>query len=183
VNSIVSENGILKGYNTDWLGVLTPLEKLTTLEEKKVAIIGAGGAARAIVYALSVKGAKVTIYNRTFDKAQTLAEEFGGEARTMNEIAEVRNADIIINATAIGMHPTENESLVPKEYITNKHIVFDVIYEPFETKLLLDAKEKGATIIHGLEMLLYQGTAQFELFTGQKAPEDIMRKVLANYNS
>jgi shikimate dehydrogenase len=182
VNTIVNENGNLKGYNTDWLGILTPLEKITTLDGKKIAILGAGGAARAVFYAVKTKGAKVTIYNRTFEKAQTLADHFGGEARTMEEIAEIQNADIIINATTSGMQPTVNETLVPKKFITNKHIVFDVVYNPFETKLLLDAKEKGATIIHGLEMLLYQGTAQFELFTGQNAPEEIMRNALLNKN-
>lgn len=177
-NSIVNNNGKLIGYNTDWLGVLTPLEKITKLKGKQVAVIGAGGAARAMAYAVTSKGAKLAVYNRTIEKAKELAEEFDGVGKSLEEISEVKNADIILNATSLGMHPQEHETPLPKKYITKKHIVFDAIYVPFETRLLQEAKGQGAQIIHGLEMLLYQGLPQFELYTGKKAPEDVMRKVL-----
>lgn len=177
-NTVVNEHGKLKGYNTDWLGVITPLEKIIRLKGKKVAILGAGGAARAMVYAVTSKGATFTVYNRTPEKAKKLAEEFGGEGKSLEEIAAITDAHIILNATSLGMHPQEKETPLPKKYITDKHIVFDAIYVPYETRLLKEAKEQGATIIRGIEMLLYQGTPQFTLYTNHNAPEEVMRKVL-----
>lgn len=178
VNTIVNERGTLKGYNTDWLGVVTPLEKLTPLSEKNVAVLGAGGAARGIIYGLTKKGAKVTIYNRTQEKAETLAVEFGCEVALLSDRENLAAADIIINATSVGMKPNEQQTPIETDILHKNQIVFDAIYTPFETKLLNEAKKQGAQTIPGIEMLLYQATAQFELYTGQKAPEEVMRKVL-----
>ncbi len=178
VNTVVNDNGILKGYNTDWFGVSTPLEKLIELKGKSVAMLGAGGVARAMAYAVSSRGAFFTVFNRTSEKAEDLSRGFGGLARSYKDIAYVQDMDIILNATSLGMALRENETPLPKQYITKKQIVFDAIYAPFETRLLREASEQGAKIIHGAEMLLYQGTAQFELYTGRKAPEDVMREVL-----
>ncbi len=181
VNTIVNEAGVLKGYNTDWLGVVIALEKVTSIENKKVALIGAGGAARAVAYGVTQRGAKLIIYNRTIEKAQELAGEFGGEARSLENIEEIKNMDIIFNATSVGLHPKENDTPLPKELITNKHIVFDAIYVPYETRLLKEGKQQGAKTIHGMEMLLQQGIAQFQLYTGHDAPEETMRDVLLEY--
>ncbi len=178
VNTIINEANILKGYNTDWLGVVKPLEMITNLTGKHVALIGAGGAARAAVYGFVKKGAKVTIFNRTIKKAKELAEEFGCSYASLDELEKVKVLDIIFNATSVGLHSEENQTPLPKKYITNKHIVFDAIYSSFETRLLQEAKEKGAKTIHGLKMFLYQGTEQFKLYTGHEAPSDIMKKVL-----
>ena len=178
VNTIVNNNGVLKGYNTDWLGAIIPLEKITTLTSKKVALLGAGGAARAIAFGLMKKGAHVTIFNRTLDKAKALAKEFGCKAASLREIDTIKNMDIIINATSVGLHPSVDETPFDKKFITSKHIVFDIIYAPFETRLLRDAKQQGATIIHGMEMLLEQAVAQFKLYTGMEAPRETMRDVL-----
>lgn len=178
INTVVNNNGILKGYNTDWLGILAPLEKITSLENKNVAILGAGGAARAMVYAVTTKGASFTVYNRTLDKAEALAKEFGGAGKSLNDIPEITTSDIILNATPLGMEPNINETPLEKKYINNKHIVFDATYAPYETRLIKEAKEQGAKVIHGLEMLLYQALSQFEIYTKQKAPEDVMRQVL-----
>lgn len=178
VNTVVNEHGILKGYNTDWLGVKTPLEKIVNLSDKKVALIGAGGAARAMAYAVTHAGASLTVFNRTREKAEKLAKDFSGQAKSMEEIESVKDCDIILNSTALGMHPHENESPVPSEYLHKNHIVFDAVYAPHETKLLREAKQQGAQCIHGIEMLLYQGTAQFEIYTKHKAPEDVMRRIL-----
>lgn len=178
VNTIVNENGKLTGYNTDWLGVVTPLEKVTTIKDKKVAVIGAGGAARAVVYGIFKHGGKVTIFNRTIKKAKQLAEEFGCAYAANDDFAIIKDMDIIFNATSVGLDAKKDETPLPKVFITNNHIVFDAIYVPYETQLLKDAKEKGAQVIHGLEMLLYQGMAQFQLYTNQIAPEDVMRKLL-----
>lgn len=176
VNTVVNDQGKLIGYNTDWLGVVTPLEKFGNLQGKKVAILGAGGAAKAAGFGLTQKQAHVTIFNRTLETATVLAKKIGGQAKSLADIAEIKDADIIFNATPVG-----DNSLVPQEYMRDTQIVFDAVYAPFETQLLQHAKAKGATIIHGTDMLLYQGLAQFELYTKQKAPEDVMRKILMEH--
>ena len=178
VNTIVNDNGILKAYNTDWQGVLTPLERLTSLKDKKVVILGAGGAARAMAYAVTSKGAKLTVFNRTLDKAQVLAKEFGGTAEPFENIQKAAEMDIILNATALGMSTQETETPLPKEFISENQIIFDAIYSPYETRFLREAQEQGARVIHGVDMLLHQGTVQFELFTKRTAPAEIMREVL-----
>ena|ERR1700722_18833202 len=177
VNTIINDNRKLIGYNTDWLGIITPLEKITTIKNKTVALIGAGGAARAVAYAVTKKGAKLIIFNRTIEKAVNLAKEFGGESGSLNVIAKIKNADIIINTTSVGLE-NKNNTVTPKEYLNEKQIVFDIVYGNEETKLITDAKEKGAKTIAGIEMLLYQGVEQFKLFTGHDAPVDVMKKVL-----
>ena len=178
VNTVVKKNGLLCGYNTDWLGAVIPLEKVTSLKGKKVLVLGAGGAARAIVYGLKEKEALVFILNRTLEKAKNLAKEFKAKVLNFNHQKEVSNFDIIINATSVGMEPLVNETPINPYFLKKNQIVFDVVYNPKETKLLKEAKKKGAKIIYGLEMLLYQGVAQFEIYTGLKAPVEVMREIL-----
>ncbi len=193
VNTVVNENGVLKGYNTDYLGVSIPLEQklritndestswADTLRNKKIALIGAGGAARAMAFAVTKEGGDLTVFNRTLEKAQEITKDFGGKAKTLDEIELVKDCNIILNSTSLGMHPHENESPVPKEYLHKGQVVFDAVYVPHETKLLREAKEQGAQVVHGIEMLFYQGTAQFKIYTGHEAPEDVMRKVLFDH--
>lgn len=181
VNTIVNDEGVLKGYNTDWLGVVIPLEKMTSLKNKIVALLGAGGAGRAVAYAVTQRGAKLAIYNRTIENARKLAQDFGGEARSLDAIKTIKNADIIINATSVGLYPNENQTPLDKELMTSKQILFDAIYLPYETRLLKEARQKGARVIHGMEMLLQQGVEQFKLYTGYEAPEDFMRNVLRKF--
>lgn len=184
VNTVVNEGGLLKGYNTDWLGTVTPLENLLGkggLKGKKVALIGAGGAARAMAFGVIQKGAKLKIYNRTVSKAKALADELLAEAAGLGDLEKVCDADIIINSTSIGMGDKKNISPIPAKFISKSQIVFDAVYVPYETKLLKDAESKRATIIHGIEMLLYQGTAQFELYTNQTALQDVMRQSLLDH--
>lgn len=178
VNTVVNEQGVLKGYNTDWLGVVTPLGLHTTLKNKSVALLGAGGAARAALYGLRKRCANVTIFNRSVVKAQKLAKEFNCTAMDMRDIESIRQMDIIFNATSVGLAPNENDTPLPKHCITAHHIVFDAVYVPEETRLIREARSQGAQIIHGIEMLLHQGVAQFELYTRQKAPVAAMRKGL-----
>lgn len=181
VNTVVNDNGILKGYNTDWLGILTPLKRITNLANKRVAIIGAGGAARSMVYAMTTQGAQVKIFNRTLSKAQDISSEFQCEAASLENIDDIKSFDIIMNSTSVGMGDMENISPVPNQFISARHIVFDAVYVPYNTKLLQDAQDQGAKIIHGIDMLLYQGAAQFELYTEKQAPEETMKKVLYDY--
>ena len=181
-NTIVNTNGVLKGFNTDWLGVVAPLEQITNLKGKSVSVIGAGGAARAVVFGAKERGAVVTIYNRTLKNAQKLAHEFDCKAMMLSESGRMRESDIIINATSVGMGSLVGKSPIPASVISSKHIVLDIVYTPYETMLLRIAKEKGARIIHGIDMLLYQGTAQFKLYTGLDAPVEVMRKALFQHS-
>jgi len=180
VNSVANTNGILKGYNTDWIGAISPLKKIMSLKNKKVLVIGAGGAARAVVYGLVHEKAKVTVINRTIEKAKKLAFEFGCHNQdTINELF-LATQDIIINTTSVGMHPHEGLLPIPLEGIHKGQILMDIVYAPYETEFLKQGKKIGAKIIHGTEMLLFQGTAQFELYTGVKAPIEVMKKTLLN---
>ena len=175
VNTVVNENNILIGYNTDWIGVIAPLEKITSLKNKKVAIIGAGGAARAAAFGFIEKGASLTIFNRTLAKAKKITHEIGGKAAPLDNIEEIQNYDIIFQSTSFG---TKSKSLIPAKFLNKNQIIFDAVYSTTKTKLLIDANKKGAQIIDGKEMLLYQGIEQFKYYTGQDAPENIIREAL-----
>ncbi len=181
VNTVVNNNGLLKGYNTDWIGLVTSLEKHCILQGKKVALIGAGGAGRAMGYGVVAKGAHLTVFNRTREKSEGLAREIGGNVASQSYDSletYIPEMDIILNATSLGMGEHKSESPIPSELISKHHIVFDAVYNPYETRLLQEAAQRGATVIHGTEMLLYQGTTQFELYTNQKAPVEVMKKTL-----
>jgi shikimate dehydrogenase len=180
VNTVLNENGKLVGYNTDWIGTVIALEQKTSLEGKTVALLGAGGAARAMVYGLVERNAKVTIYNRTLETATELANEFNAEARDMSDLKPLKHANIIINSTSVGMGDAAGVSLVPPEVLHKDHIVFDAIYKPHETKLIQDAQKVGSQIVYGYEMLLHQGAAQFKIYTNKEAPLDVMEEVVTN---
>jgi shikimate dehydrogenase len=176
VNTIVNKNGKLIGYNTDCEGAINPLKERTQINGKKVYLLGAGGAARAILCGLIQEGAKVTIYNRTFEHAQKLAEEFNCEAKELSEIDS--NCDVIINTTPVGMWPNTNESPIEERFLKKGMIVFDTVYNPLETNLIKYAKRKDCKTILGVEMFLNQAYTQFELFFLEKPPKELMRKVL-----
>lgn len=159
VNTVVNDDGVLKGFNTDWVGAKKALETATSQKNKRVAIVGNGGAARAIAYAVSQGGGIVEIYDRTRDKAG------------------IKQADIICNTTPVGMNQSD-ASIVSESLISPHQVVFDAVYSPYETPLLKVAKTRGARTVHGMDMLLHQATAQFKLFTGVNAPEETMKEVL-----
>ena len=178
VNTIVNNDGVLIGYNTDYHGALRALETIA-LEDKKAVLVGSGGAATAIALGLKRSGAKLVILNRTKEKAKRLAEMFDAEdSGGLEKLNEVSSADILINATPVGMWPRVEESIIPKDLLHNKLTVFDTVYNPKETRLLAEARERGCAIIYGYKMLLYQAAVQFELFTGQQAPLEVMERVL-----
>ncbi len=164
VNTILNHEGNLLGFNTDWLGALEALKEVTDLDEKKILVLGAGGASRAIVYGLSRAGCQVIITNRSIDRAKELAEEFG--CLYLKE--PTSEVDIIINSTPVGMYPLENETPLPKHYLRKGMIVMDTVYKPLKTRLLREAEERGCLTINGLSMLSYQGAYQFEIWTGTK---------------
>lgn len=176
VNTVINEEGRLKGYNTDWIGVLKAFEeKGIDLKEKKIVIIGAGGASRAIIYALLKAQAKeILVYNRTFEKALELANNFGVKPKAWDEL-RVAEGDIIIQATSVGLKVWD--SPVSEEVLKRFKVAMDIVYLPLKTKFLKLA-EKYAIIIDGLRMLLYQGVEQFRLFTGINPPVKLMEQVL-----
>ncbi len=179
VNTIVNNDGILIGYNTDYHGALKALEEATALEGKKAVLVGGGGAATAIALGLKRSGAKLVILNRTKEKAKRLAEMFDADdSGGMEKLNEVSSADILINATPVGMWPKANQSIIPKELLHDGLTVFDTVYNPKETKLLIEARGKGCAIVYGYKMLLYQAAVQFELFTGHQAPLKVMESAL-----
>jgi shikimate dehydrogenase len=182
VNTVVNDNGSLKGYNTDAMGALRALEEKTALSGKSVCIVGAGGAARAIGYILKQQEIEIIIANRSQAKGMTFAESLGCRFANLKELADLK-PDILINTTPVGMSPEVDESPVPEEALREGMVVMDVIYNPFKTKLLAAAEAKGCLIINGLPMFIYQGAEQFRLWTGLEAPIALMieavKKVLA----
>ncbi len=179
VNTVVNDNGKITGYNSDCEGSVLALEEKTSINGKNVLIIGAGGAARAIVFGVKEKGGIVTIINRTNEKAKSLAEKAQTSWVSRENLKrELEKADIIINTTSFGMKPNINQRMIPKECLKPEHIVFDIVYVPKNTQLLKDAKEVGCTIVYGYKMLLYQAVKQFRLFTGQEAPVEVMEEAL-----
>ncbi len=185
VNTIHNVEGELVGYNTDGMGALKALESnVPNLSKKRIVIVGAGGAGRAIAHALAGRCRSVTILNRTKEKATRVAERlrrkgFDVEARGLSpeELRESLSlSDVLIHATAVGMGKPE-ESLIPKELLRSDLVVFDIVYHPLETKLLRDSKSVGAETINGIEMLIWQAAA-FEIWTRKKAPVDVMRKAV-----
>jgi shikimate dehydrogenase len=180
VNTIVNNDGVLTGYNTDGEGALKALEEATTLKGKKAVLIGAGGAALAIAFGLRARGVRLVILNRTEAKAAKLAEKVSAEGYgSLNKLTEIAPAEILINTTPVGMWPEIDRAIVPGELLHNKLTVFDIVYNPRETKLLAQGRGKGCTIVYGYKMLLYQAAGQFELFTGLKAPLEAMESALA----
>lgn len=189
VNTIVNNNGCLKGYNTDASGFIRSLiaEKVQP-ENKNIVILGAGGAARAVAFILADKGAELTIINRHLEPAQGLAgwlmRNFRREVKALelnnpNLKDALKGADIVINSTSVGMSPQISETLVPARLLKKDLTVIDIVYNPVRTRLLTEASRKGAKTISGLEMLVWQGAAAFELWTGHKAPVEEMRAAAA----
>jgi shikimate dehydrogenase len=171
INTIVNEGGKLIGCNTDWSGALAALEEKVELKGKRVYLLGAGGAGRAIGFGLKERGCEVTLFNRSAERAAGLADELGFDHRPLRFLATLDrlDADVLINATSVGMHPREDVSPVPKSILRKGVTVMDIVYHPLRTVLLRDAEEQGCQTINGLEMLAHQGAAQLELWTGKKA--------------
>ena len=186
VNTILNEGGRLRGFSTDGAGAHRALEENgASLAGKKLVLLGGGGAARTIAFALAKEVGALVLLNRTPEKTATLAEALNQKFRkkvtagslSPSAIQEnLRDADVLINATSVGMHPNASQSLVKPEWLKPSLTVMDIVYNPLETKLAKDAKAAGAKVVSGLEMLIYQGAASFEIWTGKPAPVEVMRK-------
>ncbi len=178
VNTILNDRGKLTGYNTDCEGAMKALEEKTTISGKKVVLLGAGGAARAIAFGLKEKKADVLILNRTIQKAKELALVTHARFGDLSELNEIKNCDILINATSVGLSTHTHKRIVPKDILHKNLTVFDIVYNPKETQLIIDARNAGCMIVYGYKMLLYQAVAQFELFTETAAPVHVLEKAL-----
>jgi len=175
-NTVVrAQDGKLYGFNTDTAGVVRPLEQRLALEGARVLVLGAGGAARAAVFGLKERGSEVFILNRSVAAAQKLSRQ--AKARTVKRPdLKKLSFDVIINATPVGM-ANDRESPINESEINAKY-VFDMVYDPAETRFLKAAKERGAQIIPGIEMFVHQAARQFEIWTGKPAPWDDMLRVV-----
>jgi 3-dehydroquinate dehydratase / shikimate dehydrogenase len=175
-NTVVrAQDGKLYGFNTDAAGVVRPLEQRITLEKAKILVLGAGGAARAAVFGLKERGAEVYILNRTAAPAQKLAHQARARIAKRADLKKL-TFDVIINATPVGMGNTKESPLHENEI--NARYVFDMVYDPAETRLMNMAKERGAEVIPGIEMFVHQAARQFEIWTGKPAPWDDMLRVV-----
>ncbi len=176
VNTIVVRDGRLLGYNTDAAGAIEPLEKICKLEGENCAVLGAGGAARAVVCGLMDRGAGVTVFARDPERAQSLADSFGARVLPLDEFA-ASDARIVINTTPLGMYGhSAGQSPVPRESLRGRLIAYDLVYNPLDTRFLRYAGEEGCRVITGLDMLVAQAALQFKLWTGLDAPTELMRR-------
>ena len=185
VNTVQNVDGVLYGYNTDVGGFLRPLAKRgINLNGLNVLLLGAGGAARSVVVALSSKteNLKISIANRNRDRAKELAKignTLGANCESFS-LQDVQllsyRADMIVNTLPLGMY--NEKSIIDVQYIPSDSIVYDVVYRPVLTDLLKNAKQAGATLVYGYEMLLEQGAESFQIWTGIPAPLEVMRKSL-----
>jgi len=190
INTVLNADGKLIGYITDGVGAIKALkENRVSLEGKKLLLLGAGGASKAIAFHAAQEVGELKILNRTTQKAKELAEalhkkfdkKVSGNMLSSETIKkELEDTDILVNATSVGMHQNVNQSLVDSTWLRPDLCVMDIIYNPLETKLAKDAKSVGAKVISGIEMLVYQGAASFEIWTNRPAPVKVMKEAILN---
>lgn len=186
VNTVVNDGGRLIGYNTDGIGYVRSLKEETGFAPsgKRIVLIGAGGAARGIGFALAQEGpSSLIIANRSADKAAQLANDLSSFAKSRgiplaDAAEELASADLIVNTTLVGMHPHVQEVPIDPSVLRSGQLVSDIVYTPRETLLLKEAKARGAAVHGGLGMFIYQGAYAFEYWTGKSAPVDAMRRIV-----
>lgn len=174
VNTIVIADGRLQGWNTDVDGAVAALKERTPLAGKAAAVLGAGGAARAVAFGVMAEGATVTLFNRSRARGEALAAELGADFRPLSEFT-AEGCDLLVNTTPVGMAPDAGDTPVPAERLRPGLVVMDIVYNPLQTKLLQDAAAAGCVVVDGLAMFIRQGARQFELWTGLPAPAEVMR--------
>ncbi|HQU92172.1 MAG TPA: shikimate dehydrogenase [Pyrinomonadaceae bacterium] len=174
VNTVKIEDGKLFGYNTDAPGFIAPLKNVYgDLNNAKVAVVGAGGAARACVHTLTEQHANVTVFARDTSKAKSLAESFNVQIETLPD--DFRDFDIVVNCTPLGTKgDTEDKTIATANQLTGVKLVYDLVYNPIKTQLIREAKQAGVQTLGGLEMLIAQGAEQFRIWTGREAPLEAM---------
>ena len=181
VNTVINDGGILKGENFDVDGAMEALEEKTKIKKRKIVVLGAGGAARAIINGLSENKCEVLILSRNEDleEATKLAEEYNSKIDILDKFHQYsEETEILINATPVGMSPKIKETPINTKSLHKDTLVFDIVYNPQCTQLLKDAMEVGCDIQTGDKMFIHQAAKQFEFWTGEKAPLKVMEKIL-----
>lgn len=180
VNTIVNNNGLLRGYNTDYLGAILALEEKTELKDKKVALIGAGGAGKAVAWGLKKHTDKISIYNIYEDEGREAAERFGVDYAGKPELLTSETEyDILINATSVGFK--SDATIMTRDKFRPGSIVLDAVFIPIETTFVKEARAAGCQAIEGYKMLIHQACGQFKLYTGQEAPFEVMKNAMVKY--
>jgi shikimate dehydrogenase len=174
VNTVVNRNGKLSGYNTDCLGAVNALLEKTEIRDQKVLMIGAGGAARAVGYGILSEGGKLTIANILKDEGEKLAKDLDVSYYPLSDFNKL-DYHILINTTPVGMAPEIDAMPVPSESLKKNKVVMDIIYSPLKTKLLKEAEKLDCKAVDGVSMFVFQGAAQFEMWTKKQAPAGLMR--------
>lgn len=181
INTIAYSYNRIRGYNTDGIGAKRALEeRIGEIKRKSVLIIGAGGAAKAISFYLKKDGAKIIIANRTEKKAINLAKKLKAEWIPLENLKErLKETDVLIHATSVGMYPKEDSTLATADMMHPNLAVFDIVYNPMETKFLKEAKKaRLRCIIDGIKMLVHQGAASFKIWTNIEPPVEVMEKAV-----
>ena len=188
VNTVVNEDGLLVGYNTDGMGYVKSLSaKMDSLENKRVLMIGAGGAARAIYFSLAAAGlSEIDICNRTLTKAALLADSCPFPVKTsvltlLDGQEALGSYDLIIQTTSIGMSPASDDSPISMAGLKQGAFVSDIVYNPLKTKLLADAENNGAAVQNGVDMFVFQGALAFEKWTGIFPDTERMKKIVMKH--
>ncbi len=192
VNTIVNDGGRLRGESTDGPGFLQSVEdEWGRLDGRRAMILGAGGSAKAVAYALAGAGCSLIVANRTRSRADELSQsvesKFGaGRSRAIgisdDEIRrEIGNVDLLVNTTPLGMYPDCDSVPIPAELLHPKLLVYDLVYNPIETRLVAEARAKGISAMTGIKMLVYQGALSLEMWTGRKAPVDVMEQAIMKH--
>ncbi len=190
VNTVVKEDGVLRGTSTDGPGALKALNDYgVEIAGRQVLVLGSGGAARAVTFALAMseRPPEITILGVIPDELEKLVRDLkdktpacvsGGNLNDKSLRQAVGGADVVIHCTPVGMHPKTEDTLIPKKLLRREQAVFDIVYTPRKTRLLKEAEAVGCLTIPGMEMFVNQAVLQFELWTGQRAPVNVMRKIV-----
>jgi shikimate dehydrogenase len=177
VNTIVNDAGRLYGFNSDAPGAMAALLEKTPVIRRRVAVIGAGGAARALAHGIAEHGGQLTIVNRSQDRGRRLASQLECDFCPLADFSGV-GCDILINTTSVGMAPHTDQMPVGHACLRPGMTVMDIVYNPLETRLLGAARQAGCTVVNGVAMFVHQGAFQFERWTGEKAPVQLMKKTV-----
>ena len=177
VNTVVNEDGRLIGFNSDSPGAMAALLEKTPVAHRRVAVIGAGGAARALAHGIREHGGRLSIINRSVENGERLAKEVDCDFCPLADFSGV-GYDILVNTTSLGMAPEIDRMPVGHACLRPGMTVMDIVYNPLETKLLRTAREAGCTVVDGVAMFVHQGACQFERWTGLKAPVQLMKRTV-----
>jgi shikimate dehydrogenase len=174
VNTVTRRERALEGANTDWIGAVRALERHGKLAGCRAVVLGAGGSARAVTFGLLARGASVTVLNRSVARAEALARDLGAQRAGPLEALAQTPCDVLVHATRVGLR--SDDSPVPAEALPRGGLVMDVVYDPAETRLLREARLRGAATLGGKWMLVEQAAEQIRLWTGREPPVDAMAR-------